>query len=71
MKKLYIPEMHCSKCEARIHEALEKAGIAHTIELDKKTVTVAENDVDKTTSELDDLGFSVKKPGLFARLFGK
>ena len=28
--------MHCSKCEARIHEALEKAGIAHAIELEKK-----------------------------------
>ena len=71
MKSLYIPEMHCSKCEARIHEALEKAGITHTIELEKKIVIVAENDVEKATSELDDLGFSVKKPGLFARLLGK
>lgn len=71
MVTLKVPDMHCEKCVTRIHETLEKAQIKHEISLDEKTVAVEQGDVDKTRSELEEIGFSSKKPGLLSRLFGK
>lgn len=71
MIKLKVPEMHCEKCVARIHQTLEQAGIEHEIDLDHKMVSIPENAVDKTCHELEEIGFSARRPGLLFRLFGK
>ena len=70
MKTLKIPDMHCEKCVARIHETLEKAQIEHEIDLSHKTVTIPDELVEKALSELDEIGFRSKKPGFLSRLFG-
>ena len=70
MVTLKIPDMHCEKCVARIHETLEKTQIKHEIDLSKKTVTVPDESVEKAKSELDEIGFTSKKPGFFSKLFG-
>lgn len=70
MTTLKVPDMHCEKCVARIHETLEKAQIEHEIDLSKKTVTVPDESVEKAKSELDEIGFSAKKPGFLSKLFG-
>ncbi len=71
MIDLKVPDMHCEKCVSRIHETLEAAQISHEIDLSKKMVSVADDQVDKARSAMDEIGFSSKKPGFFARLFGK
>ena len=71
MTKLKVPGMHCEKCVDRIHQTLEKAGIEHVIDLASKTVCVSDEAVDSTCHELDEIGFTVKRPGLLSRLFCK
>ncbi|MBQ1266157.1 MAG: heavy-metal-associated domain-containing protein [Proteobacteria bacterium] len=65
-----VPEMHCEKCVARIHQTLDNANIKHFIDLKHKTVTIAEEDDQKTRDELEEIGFSTKKPSFFDKLFG-
>lgn len=60
MKTLKVPGMHCSKCVARIEDALKKAGIDGKVELDGKTVTVPEDKAAEVISLLDDLGFDAE-----------
>ena len=71
MTKLKVPEMHCEKCVDRIHQTLEQAGIEHEIDLDHKMISIPDDAEDKTCHELEDIGFSARKPGLLYRLFGK
>ena len=60
MKTLNVPGMHCSKCVARIEEALKKAGIDGKVELDSKTVSVPEDKAAEVVDLLDDLGFDAQ-----------
>ena len=71
MIDLKVPDMHCEKCVSRIHETLEAAQISHEIDLSKKIVSVADDQVDKARSAMDEIGFSSKRPGFVARLFGQ
>lgn len=60
MTTLNVKEMSCGHCVERIGKALEAAGIAHSIDLGTKTVTVdgCENCVKKAIAELDEIGFT-------------
>ena len=60
MTKLYVEEMHCSKCVERITKALTAAGLDFTVSLEDKSVTVngCDHCVKTAVEELDDLGFS-------------
>jgi len=60
MKKFLCEEMMCDHCVSRIHNALEKAGIGHEVDLASKTVSVDgdETRVKEAVEILDDLGFS-------------
>ena len=60
MTTLSVPGIHCEGCVKRIKAALDEAGIAHTISLADKTVTVDEAAVKTAVSELDDLGFDAE-----------
>ena len=60
MTTLSVPGIHCDGCVKRIKAALDEAGIAHTISLEDKTVTVDEGAVKAAVSELDDLGFDAE-----------
>ena len=53
MIDLKVPDMHCEKCVSRIHETLEAAQISHEIDLSKKIVSVADDQVDKARSAMD------------------
>ena len=57
MKELKVPEMHCQMCVKRINDALTAAKIPHEVDLETKTVKVAEDRIAEAISELDDLGF--------------
>ena len=61
MKTLHIPGMHCQHCVARISKALGEAGIAFTIDLDSKTVSVEETKEAAAREALDDLGFEADR----------
>lgn len=57
MKEIKVEGMHCSMCVKRITDAMKKAGINADVNLETKTVTVPDNDVEKAKSELEYLGF--------------
>ena len=60
---LNVKEMSCNHCVARIHQALEAAGIKHEINLEKKQVEIFGDDtvLNKAIAELDDIGFTGEK----------
>ena len=60
MITLSVPGIHCSGCTGRIEKALTAAGIAHTVSLEEKTVTVEEAAVPQVKEILDDLGFDAE-----------
>ena len=57
MKTLKVSDMHCEMCVIRIDKALTAAGIAHTVSLPDKTVSVDEKKLAEAKEILDDLGF--------------
>ncbi|MBO5021041.1 MAG: heavy-metal-associated domain-containing protein [Clostridia bacterium] len=59
-KNIVVPDMHCENCVRRITEALKKAGIDATVDLNAQTVTVVgcENCFKKAFDEIYDLGFT-------------
>ncbi len=57
MVEIKVEGMHCPMCVKRITEAMQNADIEAKVDLETKTVTVAEADVEKAKEELDDLGF--------------
>lgn len=59
--KLKVEGMHCSKCVERIANALKAANIECKIDLESKTVEVADTNADKAIEELDDIGFDAVK----------
>lgn len=63
MTTLKVPEMHCNHCVSRISNALKEAGLAFTVSLEDKTVTIdgCSSCVAKAKAELDDLGFSAEE----------
>ncbi|WP_455716340.1 heavy-metal-associated domain-containing protein [Anaerosporobacter sp.] len=62
MTKLHVKEMSCNHCVSRIDKVLTDAGIAHTIELENKTVTIEDsNSVAKAIEEMDDIGFTAEE----------
>lgn len=60
MKTFKCEEMMCSHCVSRIEVALSEAEIAHTIDLELKTVSIegCEQCETRATEILEDLGFS-------------
>ena len=54
-------DMHCEKCVERITNAMAKAELDTTVNLEDKTVTGTgcQNCVEKAKEILDDLGFEV------------
>ena len=62
MKTVYVPEMMCQNCVRRITEALTKAKLDFTVDLDTKTVSIngCDNCLKTAINELDDLGFSAE-----------
>lgn len=59
MTILKVEDMHCEKCVERISRALTAAGIAYTVSLEERTVTIdgSGQTVKTAIEELDDLGF--------------
>ncbi|WP_167957130.1 heavy-metal-associated domain-containing protein [Anaerosporobacter faecicola] len=62
MTKLHVKEMSCNHCVARIDKVLSDAGIAHTVTLEDKSVTIEGDEavVQKSIEELDDIGFTAE-----------
>ncbi len=60
MTTLYVKDIHCKKCVARIENALNEANIDFMINFDEKTIEVSDDMVEKTISELDDLAFTAE-----------
>ncbi len=60
MTTLKVKEMSCNHCVERIGKALGAAGIKHSIDLERKTVTIDgdEGCVKTAIEELDDIGFT-------------
>ena len=61
MKALKVPGMMCNMCVKRITKGLNDEGIEAIVDLKSKTVSVAENVVEKVIDILDDLGFDVEQ----------
>ena len=62
MMKLNVKEMSCNHCVGRIDKVLSEAGIAHSIDLDSKTVTIEDDSkVEIAIEEMDDIGFTATK----------
>lgn len=62
MKTYYCEEMMCGHCVSRIQGGLGEEGIGHSVDLDKKTVTIEQDgDIVKALEILDDLGYSAKE----------
>ncbi|WP_310602826.1 heavy-metal-associated domain-containing protein [Anaerosporobacter sp.] len=62
MTTLKVKEMSCNHCVGRIDTVLTEAGIAHSIQLDNKTVTIENaSDVAKAIEEMDDIGFTAEE----------
>lgn len=61
MTILNIKEMSCNHCVSRIHTLLEELGVAHSIQLENKTVTVDDAAVNQVIDELDDIGFTATR----------
>ena len=62
MTILNIKEMSCNHCVDRIHTLLEGLGVAHSIQLENKTVTVDDDSaVNQVIDELDDIGFTATR----------
>ena len=61
MKTLKVPGMMCNMCVKRISKALAEEGVDATVELNTKTVSVANELVFKVVDILDDLGFDVEQ----------
>ena len=59
MTDIKVEGMHCPMCVKRISEALESAGIKAEVNLEAKTVSVADADVIKAKEEIEDLGCEV------------
>ena len=59
MTDIKVEGMHCPMCVKRISEALESAEIKAEVNLEAKTVSVADADVIKAKEEIEDLGFEV------------
>ena len=55
-----VSNMRCIHCEKRINDALEAAGIKAKVNLESKTVQVAQEDEKKVAEILDDLGFDAE-----------
>lgn len=60
MKTIKVPGMMCQNCVKRITNALSASGIEGKIELESKTVTVAEEKYAEVLELLDDLGFDAE-----------
>ncbi|MCD6331199.1 MAG: permease [Thermoplasmata archaeon] len=52
--KIYVPDMSCSHCKAKIGKELEKAKVAYSISLDKKIVSV--EDVERALNTIEKAG---------------
>ncbi len=59
MVEIKVEGMHCPMCVKRISEALKEAGIEAEVNLENKTVSVEESNVEKAKEEIEDLGFEV------------
>lgn len=57
MAIIKVSNMMCGKCVQRIEKALNEADITAKITLENKTVEVDDSLLEKTVSELDDIGF--------------
>lgn len=60
LHKIFVPDMHCSKCVERINNALNETGIKFEVDLNTQTVTVdgCEHCLNTALTELEDLGFT-------------
>lgn len=60
MKTISVPDMMCENCVKRITSALTAAGLAFTVSLEGKIVSLEGDDAQVKTavSELEELGFS-------------
>lgn len=59
MAEIKVEGMHCPVCVKRISEALESAGIKAEVNLEEKTVSVSDTDVEKAKEEIEDIGFEI------------
>ena len=59
MAEIKVEGMHCPMCVKRISETLENAGITAEVNLETKTVSVADADAEKAKEEIEDIGFEV------------
>ncbi len=59
MAEIIVEGMHCPMCVKRISEALENSGIKAEVNLETKTVSVADADAEKAKQEIEDIGFEV------------
>lgn len=60
-KKIIVPDMHCEKCVARITNCLDGINIKANIDLQAKTVEIAdETQFQRAFDEIYELGFSPK-----------
>ncbi len=62
MVKVSVPDMMCEKCAARIEKAAAKTGIACTVSLADKTVTVdgCEKCAEKVCAAIKEAGYEPK-----------
>lgn len=60
MTVFYVSNMKCVHCQKRITDAFEKEQLNAAVDLESKTVKVADENCDKAAQILDDLGFDAK-----------
>lgn len=60
MTTIQVPDMHCEKCVERITKLLTEDGLAFTVSLTDKSVTVdgCDHCVKTAVEDLEDLGFT-------------
>lgn len=58
-KKVHVPDMSCSHCEARISKALSEANIEATVDLANKTV-IYQGDDNLVKEVIEDAGYTVE-----------
>lgn len=60
MTTISVPDMMCENCVKRITNALTKAELKFSVELESKTVTIdgCQHCVKTAVEELEDLGFT-------------
>jgi len=63
MTVLNVPDMHCEMCASRITKALTAAGLAFTVSLPDKTVTIdgCDHCVATAVNTLTELGYTPVK----------